>query len=139
MTRYICTAGTSIATPFDKTHPRSFAERIEDKIRAVNERSKGDLLGFLVDLCAETNGLARCDCGPADSVVLLASDTDDGMAAAEAVSEMVKDKLGAAARAERVAGLQVKDLGSFRQEGVRNLLLRAITEVRTARAAGETP
>ena len=137
MTLYICTAGTSIAAPPSRERPLTFSRRIEEKIRITAERVAGDPVGFLVGVSAETNGLTRSDCGSGDSVVLLASDTDDGMAAAEAVCRIVEEKLGAKARAVRVNGLQVRDLGAFRQEGVRNLLRAAVLEADAARKAGE--
>ncbi len=129
MTLYLCTAGTSIATGPGATGP-NVAARIAAKIAAARSRHPDDLRAFLIDVCAETNGLARCDCGRNDEATLLASDTDDGIACAEAVAGLIREHLGARASVKRVRGLVVDAERTFRRQGVANLLTYARARAR---------
>ena len=121
MTLYLCTAGTSIATGPGADGP-SLAARISAKIATAQARHRDDPRAFLIAVSAETNGLARCDCGPGDEVQLLATDTNDGLQCAEAVAELVRTYLGAKASAKRIDGLVVDKESRFRRQGVGNLL-----------------
>lgn len=124
MTLYLCTAGTSISTGRGAVGA-TLAARISAKIAAARLAHGDDPRAFLIDVCAEANGLARSDCGPRDEVELLASDTDDGVACAEAVAGLVRDELGARVTVRRIAGLVVDDARSFRRRGVAALIAHA--------------
>jgi putative CRISPR-associated protein (TIGR02619 family) len=142
MSLFICTAGTSIAEggPLRRGESlEAFRARIESKIASAQSAADGDPIRMLTRLCAETNGLARADCGPHDQVSILASDTPDGLASAEAVAKVVADMLGPVARVRGVKGLQVSEAGSFRQSGIRNLIDIVLREVQTARIGGIDP
>lgn len=133
MTIYICTAGTSIATgPLSGAPQAPLTQRIATKIEALLARHGDDPVPFLHEISAETNGLARDNCGPSDTVVLLASDTDDGVTCAEAVARLVGNHLGAKVRVRRAHGLTVKAESSFRQKGIRNLIGIVHAEARSA-------
>ncbi|MGD1036617.1 MAG: HD domain-containing protein [Roseiarcus sp.] len=129
MTLYLCTAGTSISTGRGAVG-ETLAARIAAKIDAARARHPDDLRAFLIDVCAETNGLARSDCGAKDEVLLLASDTDEGVQCGEAVAAQIRDCLGARAAVARIPGLVVDAERTFRRQGVGNLINRARAEVR---------
>ncbi len=81
-----------------------------------------DLRAFLINVSAETNGPARCDCGASAEAHLLASVTGDGVQCAEAVASLIRERLGAHALVKRVPGLVVDAERSFRRQGTSNLL-----------------
>lgn len=124
ITFYICPAGTSVAQGPQRPgeDAAAFDERISRRIAAVREKRGADLFAFLVEVSAETNGLARVNCGRSDDVLLLASDTDDGERSAEAVAALIREELGTPARVKRIEGLTTKAEPAFRQTGIRNLL-----------------
>ena len=74
---------------------RRLEDELATKLREAEAKFGGDPEKILVGASAETNGLARANCGPADRVVLLASDTADGNATAAAVCKLVEQALGA--------------------------------------------
>jgi putative CRISPR-associated protein (TIGR02619 family) len=129
MTLYLCTAGTSISTGRGAVG-ETLAARIAAKIDATRARHPGDLRAFLIEVSAETNGLARCDCGAKDEVQLLASDTDEGLQCAETVAALIRDSLGARAAAKRIPGLVVDAERTFRRQGVGALINHARAEAR---------
>jgi putative CRISPR-associated protein (TIGR02619 family) len=139
MALFICTGGTSIAEggPLRRGESRDeFQARIVRKITAARAGADGDPFGMLVKLSAETHALARADCGPNDEVLVLASDTLDGLAAAEAVVRVVAEMLGAKGRVRSIEGLQVSEANRFRQSGIRNLIEVVLREIGAARAGG---
>ena len=137
-TLFICPAGTSIgALPPGVEAPKPIEARIAAKIAWAEQQAGDDIEKFLNAVSAETNGLVRADCGPHDEVLILASDTSDGRAAAEAVRRLVEDKLGAKARVQVVEGLQVLSEHEFRQKGIRTLIQIAKREADAARAKGK--
>jgi hypothetical protein len=93
MTLYLCTAGTSVMTGSGAVGA-TLDERIRAKIAQARARDPNDPRAFLVEVRAEANGLARGDCGPGDEAHLLASDTDEGVASAEAVADLIRETLG---------------------------------------------
>jgi guanosine-3',5'-bis(diphosphate) 3'-pyrophosphohydrolase len=134
MTLFICPCGTSIVGP---PGPASIEERIAAKLTEAEAKSDGDLLKLLVAASAETNGLARSNCGPGDQVILLASDTPEGKATANVVGKLVEQKLGASASTRSIEGLQVGSAQDFRRNGIRNLIRVAKHEVESAKSAGK--
>ncbi len=137
MTLYICTVGTSIAGR--PAAGVAIAQRIGEHLDARRREHAGDPRAFLIAAAAETNVLARRDCGPADEVLLLASDTDDGRACAESLRGLIFENLDVRARIEAITGLQVGHEARFREEGLRNLVRKARAAARDARARGQTP
>lgn len=134
MTLYICPAGTSVAQgPLRPGEDLAgFEARLARRIDASRARHGGDPRAFLIEVAAETNGLARSDCGPGDEVLLLASDTADGERCAQAVAMLIGSDLGARAGVERVEGLVTTAPDDFRQKGIRNLLRAARSAARAS-------
>lgn len=122
MTLHICTTGTSIANRLDDIDPLSVLKS-EDRFRGEVAR-KADLLkatqpkDWPTKLSAEMNGLFRAGATEDDKVVLLCSDTIDGVACGEALVTRIEDAFGARASVERVPGLRVDDPIGFRRRGV---------------------
>jgi guanosine-3',5'-bis(diphosphate) 3'-pyrophosphohydrolase len=135
MTLYICPVGTSIGG-FRPSGMR-LEEAIALKLSSKREEHGDDLRAFLIAASAETNVLARRDCGPADEVLLLISDTDDGRICGESLRDLIVSDLGAKVRLELIGGLQVAHEAAFRERGLRTLVRKVRAAARTARAQGD--
>ncbi len=81
-------------------------------------------------LSAEIHSLVRIGVSAADRVILLASETDDGLACATAVECYLKRYYdGILTKVEPVKGLQVQDAELFRREGVVNFVRYCLNAV----------
>ena len=111
---FVCTAGTSIVTNLrEALEPvGTFGIRMREKLKDAKAKT-GDR--FLADASAELNVLLSMKCAGDDEVVLLASDTNLGKAAADTVCTLVTADLGAAVRVVKVTGLQTTDARAFRR------------------------
>ncbi len=126
----VCSVGTSAAK--DICLPPRLAEwvtqqgGIEVAAKAIfakfaEVRPEGESLQKT--LSAEIHSLARIGVSNTDRVILLASETVDGQACAEAVAKYLERYYeGVLATVQSVKGLQVKDGLLFRREGVVNFV-----------------
>lgn len=131
----LCTTGTSIAqgckalsdfqkraTTWDEDTSELSAE-IRQRLRGLDLASEGGR----VRASAELNALQRLPVGPGDEVVLLATDTADGRACAEAVKDVLREHFSISNIViERIEGLQVRDADLLRRVGLANLTRRLV-------------
>lgn len=136
MKTYVCTCGTSIAGKSGvnierfKNIPLSRKQDYEDDVGAAKDRiaSKIDKLTLdfdLDDTSAEIKSLMRMGICPEDRLILIASDTIDGMLCAELVKEFLVDNKIIDERLvtiKIIPGLQATDGNLFQKEGLKNLL-----------------
>jgi putative CRISPR-associated protein (TIGR02619 family) len=102
--------------------------------RFADVRPEGEALQKT--LSAEIHSLVRIGVSKSDRVILLASETDDGQACAEAVAKYLEKYYdGIATEVQPVKGLQVKDAILFRREGVVNFVRSCLRVVRDYGAA----
>ena len=131
----LCTTGTSIAqgckalADYQK-RGSNWDESTPELTAQIRERLQGmDLTceSGRVRASAELNALQRLPVGTDDEVVLLATDTADGRACAEAVRDVLLEHFGIPRVViERVVGLQVRDAEHLRRVGLANLTRRLI-------------
>jgi putative CRISPR-associated protein (TIGR02619 family) len=119
----ICTGGTSIGPTAFKERviyvpSDTFRLRVRERLRTLRSTSPET---FNSDASAELNVLGKLDCSSRDDVLVLATDTEDGVACAEMLVETAIKEFGCRADFKSVGGLQVKDARAFRQSGIRNL------------------
>jgi len=133
MRTIICTTGTSIARGCRSlaafqgasagwdADAGALAREIEARLGALNLSSDTDRIAA----SAELNSLHRLGVTDDDTVVLLATDTADGRACAEATTKAVVKAFGLRPEhvvVRRVPGLQVRDGKALRETGIVNLL-----------------
>lgn len=135
MKTVICTTGTSIAAGLDPKGVGSVA--IRDRLAGLAEQQGGQG-EYLVRACAESHSLYRMGLHVDDAVHLLHSDTKDGKTCAVELKALIEDaeELGQHVYIHNIAGLQMKDLGLFRREGIPNLFKRLDDISRPARDRG---
>lgn len=93
MTKYICTSGTSIGgDPMRDNDINAYRSAIADRVRQFREQH--DVGEFLAKVSAETNSLSRAGLQANDQVIFLCTDTEDGVACAEAVAEVLTQDVG---------------------------------------------
>ena len=132
MSHILCTVGTSIAAgcpaiqafhrephPWDEAAPHLRAEILA---RLKDERFNPTTSAGRIAASAELNSLERLKCGAGNTVVLLATDTADGRACAEALKSVIESVFGVkSCQIRRIHGLQVRDGEKLRKEGIPNL------------------
>jgi putative CRISPR-associated protein (TIGR02619 family) len=146
MTRYLCTVGTSASQDVLKAAAfrASFGDKPPVRLTAETVAQLGGeeaafaaMRGHFIALdhrddttlrhrlSAEVHSLVRMKVSPADDVVLLATDTADGVVCARLVEAYLVDRVGLSAdrvRVLRVEGLQVDDGERFRRVGIVNYI-----------------
>jgi len=138
----ICTTGTSIAsgckaTPSYQKQPAAWTDPALDLREQIQARMAGFDLGTAegrTRASAELNSLHRLGISGADRIVLLATDTADGHACADALQSACATAFGLATEAveiHRVAGLQVRDEKRLQREGLPALIERVLFFVET--------
>jgi putative CRISPR-associated protein (TIGR02619 family) len=119
----ICTTGTSIARGvqrLDEIGVKKYCQLIKNRIESVQKQSK-NTNDFLRIISAEMNSLSLSGLDKSDKVVLLHTETEDGLICAENVSELIKKHFNLSSTLVKVTGLQVKDALKFRKIGIQNL------------------
>lgn len=124
----ICTAGTSIATGItagrgpngNKLEFYSAVRKRLDQLRQETAQNEA----FLARASAETHSLARLKLAKGDRVVLLTTDTQEGLWCANLVAELIERYLVSDVTVYPIEGLQVTDKERFRKTGVENLFRR---------------
>lgn len=128
----LCTTGTSIANGCPalrdlQKNSRPWDAAVPDLEAEIVGRLRNFDLGRAEDrhrASAELHSLERLGLNPGDSVVLLATDTADGRACAEATRDCLAEHFGlqlADLKVDRVEGLQVRDAVALRRQGLVNL------------------
>lgn len=132
---FLCTTGTSIAqgckaladyqkraSTWDEAAPELTAQ-IRERLQAMDLAAEAGR----VRASAELNALQRLPVHADDEVVLLATDTANGRACAEAVREALSTHFGVSrVIIERIEGLQVRDAELLRRVGLANLTRRLV-------------
>ncbi len=133
MRTIICTTGTSIAKKCDclRQYHQS-AKGWDDDYSDLQEQIRQYVAGLdfaserdRIDVSAELHSLYRLGVGKDDTVVLLATDTADGRACAEAVADTLAEHFGLPRgniQIHRIKGLQVRDAALFRNCGLANFI-----------------
>jgi len=123
----LCTTGTSVAqgvrTGQDeakKGNKDLFLQAIRERVEQVRRELPEDD-AFLQRVSAETNSLRLLRVTPRDRIVLLHTETGDGLACALELARIVENTLDVQAELRLVAGLQVDDAERFRRQGIQNL------------------
>lgn len=123
MQTILCTTGTSIATgiPVEsrKTGGEAFRKAIRERL--VRLATEADSREFLERASAESNSVSRLEPTAGDLVVLLHSETEEGMICAEELQRLLESHLHTKVECRRIEGLQATDATRFRKLGVQNL------------------
>jgi putative CRISPR-associated protein (TIGR02619 family) len=128
---YLCSTGTSAAKVWPAKEYGKYGveciqalggpEKASDILLKAMQSYSMDNDEHLFQLSAEIHSLARMPLTTEDTVVLLASETADGLVCAQAVARYLQAR-GFAAVVETVEGLQVLDPGLFAKKAVVNYL-----------------
>lgn len=118
----VCTQGTSIGAGIRMTGDMTVADYRAAVERRIEEREK-ELPADRVPtaLSAELNSLAAMEAGSDDSVVLVATETEDGRVCAELCAERIAQHFGCEVSIRQVDGLQVSDREAFARRGIPGL------------------
>jgi putative CRISPR-associated protein (TIGR02619 family) len=126
----VCTVGTSIANGCKSI--QSYYQRTsswDEDISALKSEIESKLAPMLasddvfVRGCAEIHSLHRLDCGPSDEVILLTSDTAEGMACGTILKSTIQQIFGVEkVSLTRVQGLQARDGERLKKQGIPNLI-----------------
>jgi putative CRISPR-associated protein (TIGR02619 family) len=126
----VCTVGTSIANGCKSI--QSYYQRTsswDEDISALKSEIESKLAPMLasdevfVRGCAEIHSLYRLDCGPSDEVILLTSDTAEGMACGTILKSTIQQIFGVEnVSLTRVQGLQARDGERLKKQGIPYLI-----------------
>lgn len=123
----ICSTGTSIAPEGPMRDRTAEVYRQQTLARVASLQGQGG--NWLAKVSAETNSLVQMQAEASDEVILLHSDTVDGLICAQVLADVVRREVGPqGVRLRAVTGLDAKDPVAFRREGVPNLF-RILREV----------
>lgn len=140
MRTLICTAGTSVAeraNPLSRhASPDVYRDAMNQRVETLR-RELPDPKAFLARVSAETNSLQAFRLNRDDRVVLLHTETPDGLICAEKIADLLSPLLDQPARLRQIKGLQVTDAVRFRREGIQNLIA-ALDDLNSAGAADNT-
>ena len=132
MKTIIATTGTSIAKGFDDAGDISFQQFVAERIKCLTQ-TYGDPK-FLTYISAETHSFHAMKLNSDDKVILLHSDTDIGLHAAQAILQLTRKHFTSNCEIRLVKGLQVERNQQFRSQGIQNLFfeLDRITSASTS-------
>lgn len=126
----ICTVGTSISNgckSIQSYHQRTSSWN--EDVSALRSEIESRLVPILasdemfVRACAEIHSLHRLACSPSDEVILLTSDTAEGMACGTILKSTIQQIFGVEnVSLTRVQGLQARDGERLKKQGIPNLI-----------------
>ena len=119
----ICTTGTSIARGvqrLDEVGVKKYNQLIKNRVDVEQKKSKKSD-DFIRTISAEMNSLNSFGLDKSDKVVLLHTETEDGLICAENIALLIKKCFNLDSALVKVNGMQVNDALRFRKEGIQNL------------------
>ncbi len=121
MRTLISTSGTSIAAghPYSGD-PQQYQRQIRGRLGEL-EAAHSDPADFLQRACAETNSLHSLNVRTDDRILLLTTETPDGLICAEEVARLLHNKCRVQCQIAKIEGLQVGDATRFRRVGIQKL------------------
>jgi len=138
MKTIVCTTGTSIATGVPEEDRKQGGEAFR---KAIRQRLAATATGmesvaFLERASAESNSVCRLAPAEGDRVILLSSETDEGIICAEEVRRLLMEHLHVDVECRRIEGLQATDATRFRRFGVQNLFAELDRHCGPSRSGG---